>query len=47
MGKKKGPKKAKTKAGKKPPVLEKIEDENPFEFGGLPDRSLKKNLGCG
>jgi hypothetical protein len=21
--------------------------ENPFDFGGLPDRNLKKNLGCG
>ena len=24
-----------------------IEAENIFEFGGLPDRNLKKNLGCG
>ena len=23
------------------------EEENPFDFGGLPDRELKKNLGCG
>jgi hypothetical protein len=22
-------------------------DEKPFDFGGLPDRDLKKNLGCG
>ena len=21
--------------------------EKPFDFGGLPDRNLKKNLGCG
>ncbi len=21
--------------------------ENPFDFGGLPSRDLKKNLGCG
>jgi hypothetical protein len=47
MGKIKALKKAKTKDDKKPPVLEKTENENPFEFGGLPDRNLKKNLGCG
>jgi hypothetical protein len=23
------------------------EQENPFDFGGLPQRDLKKNLGCG
>lgn len=23
------------------------EAQNPFDFGGLPDRDLKKNLGCG
>ena len=23
------------------------QDSNPFDFGGLPDRNLKKNLGCG
>jgi hypothetical protein len=23
------------------------DDENPFDFGGLPARDLKKNLGCG
>ena len=23
------------------------DDEKPFDFGGLPDRNLKKNLGCG
>jgi len=23
------------------------ESENSFDFGGLPDRDLKKNLGCG
>ena len=22
-------------------------DENPFDFGGIPARDLKKNLGCG
>ena len=23
------------------------EDDDPFNFGGLPNRNLKKNLGCG
>jgi hypothetical protein len=23
------------------------ETEKPFDFGGLPDRDLKKNMGCG
>jgi hypothetical protein len=23
------------------------QDENPFDFGGIPSRDLKKNLGCG
>jgi hypothetical protein len=23
------------------------DDDKPFDFGGLPDRDLKKNLGCG
>jgi hypothetical protein len=23
------------------------EDEKPFDFGGIPDRDIKKNLGCG
>jgi hypothetical protein len=23
------------------------ERENPFDFGGLPQQDLKKNLGCG
>jgi hypothetical protein len=27
-----------------PPPNEK---EDPFDFGGMPDRDLKKNLGCG
>lgn len=29
-----------------PKHLETSED-NPFDFGGLPARDLKKNLGCG
>lgn len=24
-----------------------IVEEKPFDFGGIPDRNLKKNLGCG
>jgi hypothetical protein len=24
-----------------------VVSEKPFDFGGLPDRNLKKNLGCG
>ena len=27
-----------------PPLNEK---NDPFDFGGMPDRNLKKNLGCG
>ena len=23
------------------------DDSKPFDFGGIPDRDLKKNLGCG
>lgn len=23
------------------------EEKKPFDYGGLPDRDLKKNLGCG
>ena len=23
------------------------DEDKPFDFGGLPDRDLKKNLGCG
>lgn len=23
------------------------DEKKPFDFGGLPDRDLKKNLGCG
>jgi hypothetical protein len=29
------------------PKEEPGEQENRFEFGGLPQRNLKKNLGCG
>jgi len=41
-------------AGKKlkkgiPPVTKRTEEDKPegFDFGGLPQRDLKKNLGCG
>ena len=46
MGKKKVKKKetAKEKKITSPPPSEKDEK---FDFGGLPDRNLKKNLGCG
>jgi hypothetical protein len=44
-------KKAKQKKLAKPiPPKEKEgpqEEEKPFDFGGIPDRDLKKNLGCG
>ena len=26
---------------------QQADDGNPFDFGGLPNRDLKKNLGCG
>jgi hypothetical protein len=46
MGKKKDKKRPKLKPEKKdnPVPLEK---DGSFDFGGLPDRNLKKNLGCG
>jgi hypothetical protein len=43
MPKKKKPSK-KPEAPKPPPAPE---PEKPFDFGGLPERDLKKNLGCG
>lgn len=46
MGKKKQPKKEKSKEKKSNPKIDQ-EEEKPFDFGGLPDRDLKKNLGCG
>jgi len=32
-----------------PPLIKQSEEEKPegFDFGGLPQRDLKKNLGCG
>jgi hypothetical protein len=29
------------------PPADSPEEHNPFDFGGLPQRDLKKNLGCG
>jgi hypothetical protein len=47
MGKKKAAKKSKPKeAGSKQKEVEK-QEEKPFDFGGIPNRDLKKNLGCG
>lgn len=46
MGKKKLPKKGKHKEKKPDPKIDQ-EEEKTFDFGGLPDRDLKKNLGCG
>jgi len=41
-------KKQKTEPKKKPNVEPTPEEkEKPFDFGGIPERDLKKNLGCG
>ncbi|MGC3948332.1 MAG: hypothetical protein QM762_28145 [Chryseolinea sp.] len=32
---------------KSKPAEEADEEPKPFDFGGLPNRNLKKNLGCG
>ena len=39
----KEPKKAKNFLAPTPAT----EEDKPFDFGGLPNRDLKKNLGCG
>ena len=47
---KKKTKKAGDKSTAKPTPQEAIKsayDDKPFDFGGLPERDLKKNLGCG
>lgn len=38
-----------TKSSKGPEAKseDSAEDSDPFDFGGLPNRNLKKNLGCG
>jgi hypothetical protein len=40
-------KKESLKAEAKKNSLTVAEEEKPFDFGGLPNRDLKKNLGCG
>jgi hypothetical protein len=40
------PEKAEPASATPPPQQEQPE-EKPFDFGGLPARDLKKNLGCG
>lgn len=47
MGKKKEKIPKKEKEEKKASSLPKQEQEKPFDFGGLPQRDLKKSLGCG
>lgn len=44
--KKKKPKKDKEKVKQQPPPPEEIKEDR-FDFGGLPTRDIKKNLGCG
>jgi hypothetical protein len=47
MKKKKSNKtKSKGKPNEPPKIVEQ-DPEKPFDFGGIPDRDLKKNLGCG
>lgn len=41
-------KKKEEKSEDKPPSEGSVEkNEKPFDFGGIPPRDLKKNLGCG
>ncbi|MBI3219308.1 MAG: hypothetical protein HYZ44_07340 [Bacteroidetes bacterium] len=40
-------KELKAEPKKKIPPAPPEENEKPFDFGGLPQRDLKKNLGCG
>lgn len=49
MAKKKSDRKSdpKKKSDNKPVKPKPDDDEKPFDFGGLPQRDLKKNLGCG
>ena len=47
---KKKTRKADDKLVVKPAIQEpvrSVEEDKPFDFGGIPDRDLKKNLGCG
>lgn len=45
--KKSSPKKTKSKEKVKIKSKPIEESNKPFDFGGLPERDLKKNLGCG
>ena len=47
MGKKKAVKKGKPLQPKAAQKQIADEEEKPFDFGGIPSRDLKKNLGCG
>jgi hypothetical protein len=47
MRKKKPAKKSKPLPPKPQPKEVDNNDEKPFDFGGIPTRDLKKNLGCG
>lgn len=47
MKKKKVKKKEKEKAPAAPEGMPSQGDGKTFDFGGIPDRDLKKNLGCG
>jgi hypothetical protein len=40
-------KQAKKLVPQKPKDMPPQDEEKPFDFGGIPDRDLKKNLGCG
>lgn len=46
--KKKKPSNQKDVRNEETPIRQDEDDESkPFDYGGLPDRDLKKNLGCG
>jgi hypothetical protein len=51
MAKKKTRKKVKqaepVKPKDSPNTFQEVPDDHKFDFGGLPSRDLKKNLGCG
>jgi hypothetical protein len=47
MSKKKAEPTKKEKEEKTIPLPPKEDPEKPFDFGGLPQRDLKKSLGCG
>jgi hypothetical protein len=47
MGKKKAAKKAANKGSNFVPKKDIEAEKEPVDFGGIPNRDLKKNLGCG